>query len=102
MKPERKGNNIPRFWENCKTQVSRVKEVHKDPEKSMIREEHIGNRNMFRVKTEKVKDVPDDNQNEENKRILRRKINKNKPRNERVLEKDKKGQRKLRKLFSHS
>lgn len=65
VKPEyligRIANRILSFHENRKTR-SIGEKIYKALEKSRIREEDIGNRNMFRKKIEEVKDLSHDKQ----------------------------------------
>lgn len=62
VKSERIANKILNFQENRKTQIPWVKKVYKDLEKSGIRKEDIGNRNVFRAKIAEVKDFSDGKQ----------------------------------------
>lgn len=55
MKLKRIANRILNFQVSRKTQISWVKEVHEDLEKSEIMAEDIGNRNVFGTKIVEVK-----------------------------------------------
>lgn len=66
MEPEIIANKILIFQANRKTQEPWVKEIHQDIDKCGIREEGIGNREVFRIKNVEVKVLPEEKSNRTN------------------------------------